>query len=125
MFLQDVRALLEVSRHDLLWPDNFPGGIKGMVKAVLKKAQDQFADDERQNEKRPEAGSVEDRQGRLEDALMNFAGKQKPKWVIVDMEKKLHELGLDWLFPEEVRFVVHTNFAMFAACVLCRLVGRV
>ena len=73
-----------------------------MVKAVLKKAQDQVAEDERQIEKRLEAGSVEDRQGRLEDALMNFAGKQKPKWVIVDMERKLHDLGLDWLFPEEV-----------------------
>ena len=84
-----------------------------MVKAVLKKAQDQVAEDERQIEKRPEAGSVEDRQGRLEEALMNFAGKLKPKWVIVDMEKKLHDLGFDWLFPEEV-----------CACVCPRLSQR-
>ena len=102
MFLQDVRALADVSRHDLMWPDKFPGGIKGMVKTVSKKAQDQFEEAERQTEKRPDGASVEDRQGRLEDALMSFAGKQKPKWVIVDMEKKLHDLGLDWLFPEEV-----------------------
>jgi hypothetical protein len=42
------------------------------------------------------------RQDRLEDALLNAMGKQKQKWVVVDMERELNSLWLDRLFPEEV-----------------------
>jgi len=48
------------------------------------------------------AAHVNDRQDRLEVALLNVMGKQKTKWEVVDMEKELHNLWLDGFFPEEV-----------------------
>ena len=45
---------------------------------------------------------MNDRQDRLEDALLNAMGKQKTKWEVVDMEKELRNLWLDGFFPEEV-----------------------
>ena len=48
------------------------------------------------------AALVNDRQDRLEDALLNVMGKQKTKWEVVDMEKELHNLWLDGFFSEEV-----------------------
>ena len=48
------------------------------------------------------ATHANDRQDRLEDALLNATGKQKTKWEVVDMEKELHNLWLDGFFPEEV-----------------------
>ena len=50
------------------------------------------------------ADHVNDRQDRLEDALLNVMGKQKTKWEVVDMEKELHNLWIDAFFPEEVWF---------------------
>ena len=57
------------------------------------------------------AALVNDRQDRLEDALLNVMGKQKTKWEVVDMEKELHNLWLDGFFPEEV--------CLFPACSDC------
>ena len=37
-----MRALAEMSRHDFIWPEVFPGGIKGLIKSALKKAQEQL-----------------------------------------------------------------------------------
>jgi hypothetical protein len=48
------------------------------------------------------ADHVNDRQDRLENALLNVMGKEKTKWEVVDMEKELHNLWLDGFFPEEV-----------------------
>ena len=37
-----------MSKHDFIWPENCPGGIKRLVKIALKQAQDLNADgDER------------------------------------------------------------------------------
>jgi hypothetical protein len=45
---QNIRALASMSKHDFNWPENCPGGIKGLVKIALKQAQDLNADgDER------------------------------------------------------------------------------
>ena len=33
-----------MSKHDFNWPENFPGGLKGLVKMALKEAQDLIAD---------------------------------------------------------------------------------
>ena len=41
---QNIRALANMSKHDFNWPENFPGGLKGLVKMALKEAQDLIAD---------------------------------------------------------------------------------
>ena len=33
-----------MSKNDFNWPENFPGGLKGLVKMALKEAQDLIAD---------------------------------------------------------------------------------
>jgi hypothetical protein len=71
------------------------------------------------------AALVNDRQDRLEDALLNVMGKQKTKWEVVDMEKELHNLWLDGFFPERFAFSLAcsdcrvTNYSYLWFCVIC------
>lgn len=57
------------------------------------------------------AALVNDRQDRLEDALLNVMGKQKTKWEVVDMEKELHNLWLDGFFLGGLPFPLHAVIA--------------
>ena len=61
LFRKNIRALANMSKHDFNWPENFPGGLKGLVKMALKEAQDLIAD----GNERDDSKSVAVEQGML------------------------------------------------------------
>ena len=105
-----------MNRHDLVYPEQFPGGLKGFIKKVLDEYAEQFlesSDDEpaprssrgvctlqkfvhciavpmyfASGASRNEAGGA----SKLEEAIISALGKNTEKWERIDFEKRMHEL---------------------------------
>ena len=48
--LQDLKHLEFVNRHDLVYPEAFPGGLKGFVKKIFAEYVEQFMDESSEDE---------------------------------------------------------------------------
>ena len=42
--MQELKHLYMVSKKDIVYPENFPGGLKGLVKSVLEEYMKQFGE---------------------------------------------------------------------------------
>ena len=42
--MQELKHLYMLSKKDIVYPENFPGGLKGLVKSVLEEYMQQFGE---------------------------------------------------------------------------------
>ena len=112
--MQELKHLHMVSKKDIVYPEGFPGGLKGLVKTVLEEYGKQFIGQPVEDAAKIDGGNKVDR---LEQAIIGLANRErddsKPKWEQVNLEKRLEELGLAPFFPEEV--CVCLSVAVFLA----------